>query len=102
MNSNSKETLRRIEQNDAQFTELYLGHSSLDGGFQSSDASDYSQLGAAIGNNIHLTKLRVFLDANQALNIENTEFFNGLKRNSSINDLTLYCCQHTLVGGVGQ
>jgi len=98
MNSHSQETLRRIEQNDV--TELCIGHSDFDGWFISSDAGDYSRLGAAIGNNIHLKTLNVYLGADQALDASNTEFFNGLKRNSSINDLSLNCRSQTLVGGV--
>ena len=103
---NSQETLRRIEQNDAQFTELHIGYHPFDGEgefifeFISSDASDYSRLGAAIGMNNHLTKLLVFLGAYDPLDAANTEFFNGLKPNSSIRDLTLNCSYHILVGGV--
>ena len=59
MNNNSKKTLRRIEQNDDELTLLCIGDPDFDGGFISSDTSDYSRLGAAIGNNNHLTKLRV-------------------------------------------
>ena len=65
------------------------------------DSSDYSRLGAAIGNNTHLTKLVVVHDAYQALNIANTEFFDGLKRNSSIKNLDLSCALYNLVGGIG-
>ena len=101
MNSNSQETLLRIEQNDDQLITMGISGALLGGRFTSSDASDYSRLGAAIGNNTHLEELRVFLGANQALDIANTEFFDGLKRNSSINDLTLDCNQQTLIGGVG-
>ena len=98
--SSSQETLRRIERSDAQFTDLQLGYSGIDGGFKSSDASDYLRLGAAIGNNTHLKKLRVYLGANhnQSLDISNTEFFDGLKRNLSINNLELRCNRHILVG----
>ena len=39
------------------------------------------------------------LGANQALDAANTEFFNGLKRNSSIKKLDLHC-RNQLVGGV--
>ena len=103
MNSNSQETLRRIEQNDAQFTELQIGYPYLDGGFKSRDASDYLRLGAAIGNNTHLKELVVALDIDydddNSLDATNTEFFNGLKRNSSIKILTLDCYGHILIGG---
>ena len=95
MNSNSQETLRRIEQNYAGLSLLWINPR----GFQSNDASDYSRLGAAIGNNTHLTKLNVELDEVDPLDVANEEFFDGLKRNSSISDLQLHCRNHTLVGG---
>ena len=108
MNSICQETLRRIEQNDDQLTTLGISGALMSGCFKSSEASDYSRLGAAIGNNTHLTKLLVYLGAvganpanhNQTLDIANTEFFNGFKRNSSINHLTLHCNGHNLIGGV--
>ena len=101
MDGNSQVTLRRIEQNDAELIGLWIGNPDYVGGFISSDAGDYTRLGAAIGNNTHLTKLRVFLDANQALDIANNAFSDGLKRNSSINDLALECNGHNLIGGIG-
>ena len=64
--------------------------------------SDYSRLGTAIGNNTHMETLMVALDGAPTLDIANTEFFDGLKRNSSINDLQLSCNRHNLVGGIGQ
>ena len=97
MDSTSQKMLRRIEQNDAQLTDLSIGSF---GWFTSSDASDYSRLGAAIGNNTHLRKLNVDLDDEDPLDVANNEFFDGLERNSSISDLTLSCNEHTLIGGV--
>ena len=91
MDNCSQETLRRIEQNDTEFTGLQT----------SSDASDYSRLGVAIGNNTHLKTLVVALDEEGSLDVASNEFFDGLKRNSSINDLELNCMNQTLVGGVG-
>ena len=101
MDSNSQKTLRQIERNDAGLRELWIGYSDFDGGFISSDAGDYSRLGTAIGNNTHLAQLVFRTDNECALDIANNEFFDGLKRNSSINDLTLICNYHILVGGVG-
>jgi len=101
MDSNSQKTLRRIEQNDDQLTTLRIGYSNLDGRFKSSDASDYSRLGAAIGNNTHLKTLVVNPAQTTAVNIANNEFLDGLKRNSSIKLLALNCNQQNLVGGVG-
>ena len=109
MDSKSQKTLRQIEQNDDQLTTLRIGSAlilngrSLDnfGEFLSSDASDYSRLGTAIGNNTHLEELMVALDGAPTLDIANNEFFDGLKRNSSIIDLQLSCNRHNLVGGIG-
>ena len=100
MDNNSQKTLRQIEQNDDQLTTLRIRSTLLDGLFISSDASDYSRLGAAIGNNTHLTKLVVNPALTTALDIANKEFFDGIKRNSSIRELVLHCGQHILVGGV--
>ena len=102
MNSNySQETLRRIERNDVSCQGLTIGYSGFEGGFKSSDASDYSRLGAAIGDNTYLEELRMYFSANQALDTANTEFFDGLKSNSSISDLQLHFYHHNLVGGIG-
>ena len=105
MNSNSQKTLRRIEQDDTEFddqlTTLRIGSPDFDGGFKSSDASDYSRLGVAIRNNTHLTKLTVALDEEDSLDAASNEFFNGLKRNSSISYLELNCRNQTLVGRIG-
>ena len=91
-----------MEQNDDGLRKLWIGYSNFDGGFKSSDASDYSRLGAAIGNNIHLKTLKVdLIDEEDSLDAANNEFFNGLKRNSSITDLALHCRNQTLIGGVG-
>ena len=99
MDNESRKTLRWIEQNA--LTELYIGYSGIDGGFISSDASDYSRLGAAIGNNTHLKTLDIALGGEDPLDIANDEaFFDGLKRNSSINELLLDCDNHILVGGI--
>ena len=102
MNGSSQETLRRIEQNDVSCKAIKLGYSDFDGAFISSDASDYSRLGAAIGNNTHLTKLVANPVLTPTLDIVNNKFFDGLKRNSSISDLQLSCNYHNLVGGIGQ
>ena len=100
MDSTSQKMLRRIEQNDDQLTTLRISSALLGDRFASSHASDYSRLGAAIGNNTHLKSLIVALDYECALDVANNEFFNGLKRNSSINDVELNCDHQILVGGV--
>ena len=58
-----------------------------------------------IGRNTHLEELIVALDIDDeeedSLDAANTEFFNGLKRNSSISDLELNCYHRILSGGIG-
>ena len=56
MNSDSQKNLHRVEQNDDTVIKLFIGYV-----FISSDASDYSRLGAAIGNNTHLKTLSIVL-----------------------------------------
>ena len=103
MEDNSQDTLRRIEQNDAQFMDLQIGNYHYLGWFKSSDSSDYSRLGTAIGNNTHITKLVFRIDNEEecVLGAANNDFFNGLKRNSSINSVMLNCNQLIFIGGVG-
>ena len=90
-----QETLRRVEENDDTLKTLQLreGTSMFDfaGRFYSKDCRDYSKLGAAIGENTHLTMLEVDL-SNDGITfdvINNTRFYEGLKRNTSIYKLDL-------------
>ena len=98
MESYSEETLRRVRQNDATLTQLVICYSGEDGGF-SSDDGDYSQLGAAIAQNTHLTELQVELHNDGE--IVHEDFYEGLKRNTSIHMLTFSCGYATVVGGIG-
>ena len=50
MDSHGQETLRRVEENDAELTTLWI----RDGMFISRDGDDFSRLGAAIGENMVL------------------------------------------------
>ena len=89
MDEQSQETLRMIEQNDASLTRLFLSPTNhLRQNFRcfnSSDARDFSRLGAAIGANTHITTFGVNLPVTAA----NGGFYDGLKRNTSINRLDL-------------
>ena len=98
MESYSEETLRRVRQNDATLTQLVICYSGEDGGFSSDDA-DYSQLGTAIAQNTHLTELQVELHNDGE--IVHEDFYEGLKRNTSIHMLTFSCGYATAVGGIG-
>ena len=99
MDSHSQETLRRVEENDAELTELRICEASRDGVFISTDGADFSRLGAAIGKNTHLQRLAVHA---VALGVTNNEFYEGLKQNSSIHNLALRCQISNIAGGVGQ
>ena len=103
--NNSQEILRRVTQNDPSLTKLRLVDNNIygdDGQFHSNNSDDYSTLGSAIANNTHLTRLAVILSDDLPLGVADRDFFNGLKSNSSINNLELYCNNRNIAGGVGQ
>ena len=102
--NDSRETLRRVTQNDTSLTTLRLVNDSrnygvADGKFYSDNSDDYSTLGAAIANNTHLDRLAVAL-SDSHLGAVDRGFYDGLKANSSINDLTLWCYNGNIAGGV--
>ena len=112
MNVHDQETLRRIEQNDDTMKKLWIGDTTLydddptitGGTFNSRVGSDYSRLGASIGENTHLSRLVVDLCDDHrgheiTLDVTDVMFFDGLKRNSSIHELILDCRQQS-IGGV--
>jgi hypothetical protein len=98
MDNRSRETLRRVEQDDATLMELWIGsghdrtfmtlmeeHRYV--GFASSLGSDYSKLGEYIGESKHLKKLVVYSHGLESIPFPSREFARGLQRNSSIRDL---------------
>ena len=86
-----QETLRRVEEDDATLTELHIGGRGY-GHFNSSDGRDFSRLCASIGQNTNVKTLAFnFEGMDVYLNDDNSEFFDGLKCNSSIDRLTLDC-----------
>ena len=95
----SQETLRRVEQDDSVLTKLFIGILGsgasvpypFEGGFVSRESNEYSKLGASIGENTHLTRLLVFTHGIALNSFPSRAFARGLKRNSSIRDLELYC-----------
>ena len=96
MNGRSPQTLRRVQENDDTLESLWIGGRR---DFRSSVGDDYSRLGAAIGENTHLTKLNVVLD-DIVSDVTNNAFYDGLKQNSSIQTLSLICHNFAVVGGV--
>ena len=86
MDKRSEKTLHKIGQNDGALEKLWIGSyfvsEKWNGAFNSSDSEDYSRLGAAVGENNHLTELFVADFDESALTVTNSEFFDGLKQNT--------------------
>lgn len=98
MDNRSRGVLRRVAQNDSTFTSLHIGHLNRLGGrtyppFRSGNSYDYSRLGTFIRKNTHLTELLVGLD-DDALDVANRVFFDGLKYNSSIQCTTKHAAKY--------
>jgi len=90
MDEQSKKVLQRVEENDPTLIELDIGK---DTSFYGVTVSNLSLLGAAIGSNTHLKRVILRGDGLYLLHKSSDDysvFLNGLKRNSSINDLYLY------------
>ena len=90
---NSKDndkTLKRIRENDPILTELNIGNGERV--FILPTVSDLSKLGVAIEKNSYLKKLEIGSEGLYLLSRTDdySVFLNGLKRNSSINELGLY------------
>ena len=86
----SYETMHRIKENDAELKGSTIGDCNVIGGFAAHDVDDLSRLGAAIGENTHLSSLAISNREHHnreygfPLQLSNKGFFEGLKRNSSI------------------
>ena len=110
MNNRSRETLRRVTLNDPSLTGLGLPDNNDDyvdddGDFFSENSNDYSTLGTAIANNTHLENLVVALSDDLPLTVTDRGFYDGLRRNSSIYKLYMYCNTNPpfiIARGVGQ
>ena len=110
MDERSQETLHRVEQNDATLTTLMIGtiltranggEEEEVGAFSSRHGGDFSQLGAFIGQNTNLTMLDIALVqyVDEAFDVTTiSEFFEGIRRNTSIHKLRLTSCN--IVTGV--
>jgi len=98
MDEESKETLLRIKENHSGLTKLYIGDDAddeyYDGSiFYSNQGSDFSTLGRYIATNTFLNKLEVNNESIVNINICQG-FYDGLRRNSTIQELIL-CCTDT-------
>lgn len=97
----SKEILQRVDQNDENVNAI-----SIRGNFISSIHDGYSWLGLSIAKNTNISFLQVSLYDydGEALVITDKQFFNGLKDNSSICELTLEGSDdidNNIIGDVG-
>ena len=103
---NSRETLRRVTQNDPSLTELTLSGNSfyavIGDEFYSDNSDDYSTLGAAIASNTCLEKLIVKSSNNLPLTVADRGFYDDLKSNPSISNLKLWCYNRNIAGGIVQ
>ena len=81
----TQETLRKLEENDARQTYFRYYHGSY-GGFISIKPQDYTRLGLALKENMHLKEVTIQL--RYSMHAANSVFFDGLKQNSSIRELT--------------
>jgi len=90
----SNRTLHRLEQNDPKLKSLHIvgrdntaGHTAK-GCFWVHDEADLSKLGNAIGNNEHLSVISFHESSEWTL--DSRPLFEGLQRNTTITNLTLY------------
>ena len=103
-----RHTLRRVTQDDPSLIKLNLVdnnnnniYEDADGRFYSDNSDDYSTLSVAIANNTHLKQIEVRLSDDVPLSVTDIVFYNGLKSNSSIKNLDLWCDGRNIDGGVG-
>ena len=103
MDEKSRETLRRIKENDDHLTKLYIKDDAeyvyerfI---FNSSKGSDFTKLGQYIATNTHLDELVINIQSVASIFIQKG-FYDGLRRNSTIQTLTLHC-NFALLGDVG-
>jgi len=103
MDKSSETALLAVEQNSNELTSLNLGVGYMDEKrvFKSSDSDDYNRLGTAVGTNTHLTSLKIHnLYNNITLNTANKQFYDGIRRNSSITELFIASINQDNVGVV--
>ena len=110
MDEESQATLHRILQNDDTLTTLVVGQANNndDGGdninnkgrFLSPLGGDLSRLDAGIKQNTRITKLEInLMSLLGSGDIEGRELHDGLKRNTSINELVLHCEGRPIISG---
>ena len=85
----NRQLLHRIENNDTMLTMLKIGSYSLDSWFPPSSSAEFARLGTAIATNDRLSLLAISNVSDW--HVVPREFFDGLRRNTSIHNLDLYC-----------
>ena len=84
--SKNEETLRRVEQNDDTLNTMRIGGGSSD----VINGVDFARLGGGIANNHQLIKLSAVVPM-VGLSVTNRGFYDGIERNSSIQELFINC-----------
>ena len=106
MDEESKEVLRRIKENDYNTTRLHIMDEAdvfhqEELVFNSSKSSDFTKLGQYIATNTHLHNLEINIHSVANINIR-MGFYNGLRRNSTIQKLLLRCDNNdNVLGDIG-
>ena len=96
MNENNQ-LLRRIENNDTLLTRLEIGSHTIDVGFPSGSREEFARLGAAVATNDRLSSLEVNVTSTYWYGVPR-EFFDGLRRNTSIHKLVMFCSDEHNIG----
>ena len=89
MNVINSQLLHRIENNDTLLTTLQIGSYTM-------DPSEFERLGAAVARNTRLSSLMVDVTGNWYT--VPREIFDGLRRNTSIHELEMYCSYEYNIG----
>lgn len=95
--------LSMVEQNNSTFKLLCLGDRGCQfhvNGYSFRNRLDYSRLGTAIANNTNLDALEIDIHNREIIegvtDPKNSTLYEGLKRNSSITELSLHCDMHDM------
>jgi len=113
MRTLSEETMHRIKQNDPSLNQLRIGSTNNDINEEDNNITmkyirEFAKLGTLylgsyISENTHLTSLQLkgdtFYESNNRAECDDSEFYNGLKNNSSITELIINGYEHSIFSG---
>lgn len=113
MRTLSEETMHRIKQNDPTLKQIRIGSTNNDINEEDNNITmkcirefaklGTTHLGSYISENTHLTSLQLkgdtFYEFNYGAECDDSEFYNGLKNNSSITELIINGYEHSIFSG---